>query len=686
MLAVVAFSTLVLFSLVGMVAIAYADGPLSGTGYLDFSYGTTVKSDPTEDKPESKLWWNDGFWWGSLYNDAAGEYRIYRLNWGTQTWEDTGVALDDREDSRADVLWDDTDKKLYVVSHISTENSAHNNNPDNWGRLYRYSYDEGSQSYSVDSGFPETVNEDETEALVLAKDSTGRLWVTYVSRPHGTSDYQVYVNASAGGSLSDDANWGTPFTPTLSITPTAVHVAQDDISSVVAFKDDVGDDKIGIMWSNQLSGTLHFAYRDDGAAPDAAWTHQAVSPPGGSDDHINIKSLKVGPSGVFAAVKTSASASNPTDPNIGMVTRDPDGTLSFHEYSTKADNDTRPILLIDEDVDKAYIFVVGKSGGNMICYKSLTISSPPSSTGNFPAGNCGPGGAGEPTEFIDDEAAGLYTKINNPTSTKQNVNSTTGLVVLAADDFNGQVYVHNVLGDPPPVVTARGPERDETDVYVGAVVTATFSKPMNASTLNSSNFTVEDGSGPVAGTVSYDGGTRTATFTPDDLLKADTTYTVKLNNNIEDTPGGNRLFGTGTVREEWSFTTGSTTVQFSAPSYSVNESDGTASITVTLNSSSSISVAVDVNYATSDGTATEGVDYISTSGTLTFDPGGVTSQSFSVTILQDTDVEGGETITLTLSDPVNAHLGTPSIATLTIVDDESGYYSYLPIILRNHSD
>jgi hypothetical protein len=141
---------------------------------------------------------------------------------------------------------------------------------------------------------------------------------------------------------------------------------------------------------------------------------------------------------------------------------------------------------------------------------------------------------------------------------------------VAADDVDGQVYVHNVLGDPPPVVTARGPERDETDVQVGAVVTATFSKPMRASTLISSNFTVEDGSGPVTGTVSYDGGTRTATFTPDDLLKADTTHTVKLTEDIRDT-SGNRLFGTGTIREEWSFTTGSTTVQFSDPSYSVNE-------------------------------------------------------------------------------------------------------------------
>jgi hypothetical protein len=662
MLAVVAFSTLLLFSLLGMIGIAYADGPFDppGVGYLDFSYGVTI-SDPTEQKPESKLWWNDGFWWASLYNEVAGEYRIYRLNWGTQTWEDTGIALDDRPDSRADVLWDEANHKLYVASHEKKDNSGQVNGAENWARLYRFSYDQGSQSYSLDSGFPETVNEDRTEALVLAKDSNGRLWVTYVSRPQGTDDYQVYANASAGGNLSDDDNWGTPFTLTLNITPTAVHVAQDDISSIVAFKDDSPDDKIGIMWSNQLSGTLDFAYRNDDDALGAAWTHESISANGGSDDHINIKSLQTNSSGqVFAAVKTSSVISTAT--LIGMVARDTNGAISFHEYSTVADNDTRPILLIDEgDLgvpgdDQVYIFVTGKPGGSKICYKTADITAPLSNM-SFPAEGCG-------TPFIEDDI--VYYKIDNATSTKQNVNSTTGLVVLASDDWNEQVYVHNFLGDPPPVVTARGPERDETDVEVSAVVTATFSKPMNASTLNSSNFTVEDGSGPVAGSITYNSGTRTVTFTPDDLLQADTTYIVKLNDNVEDTTGKS-LFGTGSVREEWSFTT-AVTVQFSDSSYSVAEDGDMATITVTLTPASSETVEVD--YTTSDGTAEAGVDYTAIpTTTLTFAPG-ETSKTFTVPIIDDDGAELDETVILTLSGPSNAALGTPASATLTILDNE----------------
>ena len=57
-----------------------------------------------------------------------------------------------------------------------------------------------------------------------------------------------------------------------------------------------------------------------------------------------------------------------------------------------------------------------------------------------------------------------------------------------------------------------------------------------------------------------------------------------------------------------------------------------------------------VNYATSDGTATAGTDYTSTSGTLTF-TAGESSKTIEVTVLDDSHDEGEETLTLRLSDP-----------------------------------
>jgi hypothetical protein len=110
------------------------------------------------------------------------------------------------------------------------------------------------------------------------------------------------------------------------------------------------------------------------------------------------------------------------------------------------------------------------------------------------------------------------------------------------------------------------------------------------------------------------------------------------------------------------------TLQFANALPVVNESAGTAVITVTRTGGSAGLVTVD--YATSDGTGVAGTKYTATSGTLTF-ASGVTSQTFSVTLLNDVQIDGDETVNLTLSNATGAALGTPSTSQLT-VEDENG--------------
>ncbi|MCB9098783.1 MAG: right-handed parallel beta-helix repeat-containing protein [Anaerolineales bacterium] len=118
------------------------------------------------------------------------------------------------------------------------------------------------------------------------------------------------------------------------------------------------------------------------------------------------------------------------------------------------------------------------------------------------------------------------------------------------------------------------------------------------------------------------------------------------------------------------------TVDFSAANYSVDETAGTATITVTMSLSSALQTTVD--YATSDGTATDPTDYISATDTLTFAPG-TTVQTFTVTINNDTELEGSETVSLTLSNVSNANLGnTNNPATLTIIDDDASTIQFEP--------
>jgi len=164
-------------------------------GYRDFYFGTQVNSTPTGEKAESKLWWNDGLWWGSLWDATLGKYAIHKYNQSTQCWTSTGVAIDNRTASKTDVLWDGT--HLYIASHTGVDQS---------GRLYRYSYNTSMQSYSLDAGFPVNVNNSKSEALVLSKDSTDQLWVTWVeggkvkiNRTTGTNVLNSYLRFAVSG-------------------------------------------------------------------------------------------------------------------------------------------------------------------------------------------------------------------------------------------------------------------------------------------------------------------------------------------------------------------------------------------------------------------------------------------------------------------------------------------------------
>ena len=82
-------------------------------GFIDHSYGTGVGS-PTEDKPQSKVWFADGSWWGGLFVDGTDDYRIHRYNAGNNTWTATSTVLDPRNSSHGDYLWDGS--SLYVAS------------------------------------------------------------------------------------------------------------------------------------------------------------------------------------------------------------------------------------------------------------------------------------------------------------------------------------------------------------------------------------------------------------------------------------------------------------------------------------------------------------------------------------------------------------------------------------------
>ena len=92
----------------------------------------------------------------------------------------------------------------------------------------------------------------------------------------------------------------------------------------------------------------------------------------------------------------------------------------------------------------------------------------------------------------------------------------------------------------------------------------------------------------------------------------------------------------------------------SPPSLSINDAtvtegnSGTTTATFTVTLSAASASAVTVNYATADGTATAGSDYVAGSGSLIL-AAGETSKPIPVTVNGDTTVESDETFTVNLS-------------------------------------
>jgi hypothetical protein len=466
------------FSFMALVSLLLI-GSLAGAqtieaGYRDFEYPEDAGSNskPTGEKPESKLWFNDGLWWGVLWRGElkGGGYTINRLDRTTQTWIETQTVVDQRSKARVDVGWDGT--HLYVVAHIYAGTGATVTKDGDRGKLYRFSYDAGTQTYLPDAGFPVNVNSAKTETLVLAKDSTGRLWVTYVENGN------VMVNHSLG----DDLTWSTPFAlPSVK----ANTLDKDDIASIIAY-----DGHVGIMWSRQTynnlshpttdpnphsggsdcspdptvptckgsrvasdsdhlaSITMNFAVHDDGAAP-SAWSADAIYTTSG-DDHINLKThdgyvyaafKEDGDAKVIGLLACKTQASGCRDKNDWkhypvFKTRDNEGNSpQAHLQNLSQWNPTRPLVLIDTENRDLYVFVSLEQFAQFaIHYKKTKLDAI-----NFDLRDPGVSFIRSATDLL----------INDPTSTKQNVNSTTGLVVLASDD-GSFYYFHNDLALAKP--------------------------------------------------------------------------------------------------------------------------------------------------------------------------------------------------------------------------------------------
>ena len=186
-------------------------------------------------------------------------------------------------------------------------------------------------------------------------------------------------------------------------------------------------------------------------------------------------------------MKTSLNDVEPAtsiNPLIQVGVLQPDGVWKKAVFSRVVDNHTRAIVEIDKTNRQLYVFASAPCcSGGAIYMKKTSLDNPDFSNQ-----------VGMGTPFMQNPTD---VNINNPTSSKQELNSTTGILVEASDD-NTKFYLHNKVALNGGAVAPAAPS-----------VTA----PADNSSDNDGNVTVS-GTAPAGSTVElFDGATSKGTQT-----------------------------------------------------------------------------------------------------------------------------------------------------------------------------
>ncbi|MFL5683389.1 MAG: hypothetical protein ACJ77O_09625 [Chloroflexota bacterium] len=379
------------------LAIRPAAQPASAIQFDGPSFGTDPPARPTVEKPQSKLWFHAGSWWAAMLSD--GKFTVHQLDESGHRWVDTGTIIDARPFAHLDAL--PVDDKVYIVGAGPVPYASHQ------ARLTRLSFDAKAHRYTVDSGFPVDLSDHGMISAVIARDGAGWLWLVAVI------DGKLRVAHTEG----DDRKWSVP---------RAIQVPGADRASNEAAIIAVGGE-VHVMWSTDEEDAVFLAtHRDGDPADDWVAASAVVEGVRQADDHMNLKAAQF-PDGwhIYAMLKTSlddAPRANPLDAQLQLLEVLPDGSTRKHLVGRVRDRQSRAIILIDSDARRLYVAMTYPFTGGRIYMKSTSLDrvSFPSGRGDL---------------LIGSDAA---PKVNDPTSTKQNLTAETGLVVVAADETAGR--------------------------------------------------------------------------------------------------------------------------------------------------------------------------------------------------------------------------------------------------------
>jgi Ice-binding-like/Bacterial Ig-like domain len=231
----------------------------------------------------------------------------------------------------------------------------------------------------------------------------------------------------------------------------------------------------------------------------------------------------------------------------------------------------------------------------------------------------------------------------------------TATITTGAKDLTGfglaADYIWTFTTAPPPTVVSTVPTNLAAGVAINTLVSATFSAAMDPATITGTTFTLTGpGATPVAGVVTSSGST--ATFTPTNILAANTLFTATITTGAKD-PTGNPL----AANYVWTFTT-------APPPTVISTVPANAATVVALNAAISATFSEAMAPATIDATTflLTGPGTTQVAGTVTY---AGTTASFTPTSALAGGTLFKATITTGAADPTGNALAANYVWTFT---------------------
>lgn len=271
---------------------------------------------PTEDKPQSKLWFAHGAWWAWLpVQNGSSVWKRSTEGWRRESHLDSALK---GLPGKADV-WADSDTATAIL--VAPDRLA----------VVALRWDAKARRYQL-AATPATLSmpplqppDEGIETATIARDGRGRWWIAY------NWQREMFVRHSIGETTRE---WSKP------IAVSTAKANADDICTIVALPGSVA-----VVWSDQDHDAVYFRQHDD-AAPSEAWKPIETAASGGrtADDHLNTAVAEDGT--LYIATKNSVDAMD--QPQLVLRIRDPKGTWRNLPYAprTKAGEPSRPIVLL----------------------------------------------------------------------------------------------------------------------------------------------------------------------------------------------------------------------------------------------------------------------------------------------------------------------------------------------------